>query len=200
MDGERYQQLYKQIGQSHFVPEELAHNALRPLMKDAKGYGDAVVAMLGQAADEIEGCMRLPMLRELVDRDSLKHEIEQLAQLLTTDPRGKNLALNACERYIDDLDLATVVDGVRQTLIANYLMNIYNANFESIAMTRPGTTKYPISHDTVVAQLPHIREHVEGYAYQIAESIAKKLSLDYVQMPKAPRANEVVELEEVLSL
>lgn len=196
----RYQLLYKQAGQSHFAPDELAHNALRPLMKDARGYGDAVVALLGHAADVIEQRMGLPVLRDLVDRDVLKEEIAQCMQSISADPRGKNLALNTCERYIDDLELTTVVAGVRQTLIASYLVDIYDANFASPAMTAPRTTKYGISHATVLSQLPEIRSHVEVYASQIACSVAKKLSLDHVRKPNSPRANDMVGLDEMLSL
>ncbi len=195
----RYQLLYKQAGQSHFAPDELAHNALRPLMKDAKSYGDAVVALLDHAADVIEQRMDMPVLRDLVDRDALKEEIAHYAQSISADPRGKNLALNACERYIDDLDLTTVVSGVGQTLIASYFMNIYDANFDSPAMTAPRTTKCGISHATVLSQLPEIRSHVEGYVSQIANSVAKKLSLDHVRKPNSPRANDTVGLDEMLS-
>jgi hypothetical protein len=207
MDGDRYhkalkqhyQQLYKQIGQHHFTPEELAHNALRPLLKDVKAYGDDVVALLGQAADEIEHRLNPPLLRNLSDRDTLKQEIEQRMQHLVADRRGKTLALSACEHYIDDLDATTDVTDVRATLIRNYLLDVYTANFESVALSSPGTTSN-VPHDQVRAQLPHIREHVEGYAAQIAHSVAKTLSFDQARMPTAPRASEVVQLDEILSL
>lgn len=196
----RYQQLYKQVSQGHFAPQELAHNALRPLMKDVKGYGDGVIALIGQAGDEIERRMGLPVLRGLEDRDALKLELEQRAQAVHADPRGKGLALEACERYIDDLDHSTEATNVRQNLIAGYLMSVYTANFESPATTTLAAAKQGISHNVVVAQLSQVREHVEAYTSHIAGSIAKKLTLDRVRMLEAPRANEVVELDEVLSL
>lgn len=196
----RYQQLYKQVGQAHFTPQELAHNALKPLMKDLKGYGDEVIGLLGQAADEIESRLGLPMLRELVDCDALKQEIEHWAQAIPVDPRGKDLALDACGRYIDDLDLSRPATNVRQELIAGYMMDVYTANFESPAQSSPPAAKHGISHAVVQGQLSQIRDHIDAYVAQIASSVAKKLSLSRVSMPNSPRAGEIVPIDEVLSL
>jgi hypothetical protein len=194
----RYQKLYKQVGQAHFQPEELAHNALPPLMKDLRGYGDETIGLIGWAADEVKHLMGLPMMRELVDRDALKQEIEQQAQMIFADPRGKELAIDACSRYIDELDLSTPVTDVRQVMIAAYILDVYVANFESPAYSCPPQAKFGISHEVVRAQLPEIREHVERYASQIAKSVAKKLSLDRVSLPDSPRAGEAVGLDDML--
>ncbi len=196
----RYQQIYKQLGQAHFSPREIAYNTLRPLMKDLKEYGNDMVALLGKIADEIESRLALPVLRDLVDRDVLKQEIEQWTQTVVTGPRAKNLVLDACERYIDDLDLTTVVTGVRQELIAAYMGDVYLSNFEALASSAPGARKYSISHTAVRDQLPEVRGHLDQYIAQIAGAAAKKLSFDHVRMPEAPRANEVVALDEILSL
>lgn len=196
----RYQLLYKQIGQGHFSHQELAHNALRPLMKDVKGYGDEVIVLLGRVADEIESRMGLPMMRELVDRDALKQELEKWAQEIPADPRGKNLALGTYERYIDDMDHATAAIGIHQALIAGYMMEVYTANFESLAYSSLPPTKYGILRDVVVEQLPGIREYVEDYTAQIASSAAKKLSVNGVSLPAAPRVDEIVQIDEILSL
>jgi hypothetical protein len=196
----RYQQLYKQVGQNHFTAAELAHNALHPIIRDVKGYGDAVIKHLGRVADEIEARLSLPMMRELIDRDELKQEIEAWSQDLLAEPRGKALALDACERYINDLDLTTPMTSVRQALIENYLMDVYTANFEAPATSGPGTAKHGIPHATVMTQLPQLREQVEKYVAQFAASVAKKLSFDRIRLPKPPRAGEVVELEEILGL
>src|SRR5690348_158487 len=88
---QRYQQLYKQLGQGHFSAEELAHNVLRPLMKDIKGYGNEVIEFLGQVAQLIEDQLSLPILRQAMDQDAVKQEIEQIAQNINANLRGKNL-------------------------------------------------------------------------------------------------------------
>jgi hypothetical protein len=196
---QRYQQLYKQVGQGHFSAEELAHNALRPLVKDIKGYGNEVIEFLGQVAQLIEDQLSLPILRQAMDQDAVKQEIEQIAQNINANLRGKNLAQNVCERYLNELDTSTAATKVHQVLVADYLMETYAANFESIAKTAPQTTKYGISHVAVLDDLPLIRPHVETYTQQIAEQIARSSSINRIKLPTSPRASEVVELDELLS-
>lgn len=194
----RYQLLYKQIGQGHFSDQELGYNALQRIKQDAKDYGNGVIEALGRIADEIEKQMALPELRQLVDADAFKVDFEQMLQVVDGHSRGKHLALRSCERYLNELDLTSEVRQVRQTLIAGYFQEIYVANFESPASISPEVTKPDIAHVDVLDRLSFVREHVDVYTVQMAETVARSLSLDRVRMPASPRAAELVELDEIL--
>ncbi|MEN9935956.1 MAG: hypothetical protein RLZZ387_2535 [Chloroflexota bacterium] len=195
----RYQLLYKQIGQQRFDSQELAHNALRPLLKDVRQYGEPVLVWLTDAADIIAQRLALPMVRALTDCDALKQELERMLQPLQAHTRGKEFALLACERYLNDVSLMTDVGRARQEIITGYFMIAYTANFESPAQTSPRTTRFNLSHAQIVEQLPSIRAHVEIYTRQMAERMARSPWLGRVALPTAPRASQVVGLGEFLS-
>jgi len=195
----RYQQLYKQAGQGHFSAKELGYTALRPLVKDVKQYGNQIIQFLGQAAQLIEQQMGLPILREAMNQNAVKQEIEHIAQTVHANVRGKNLAQNVCERYLNEVASSTPATQVHQALLAAYMMETYTANFEALARMAPMTSKYDISHIDVLTQLSLMRPHVETYVNQIAEQIARSSSIDRIKLPASPRASEVVELDEILS-
>ncbi len=200
----RYQRLYQKVDQGAFAPEALAHQALRPLIKDLAGVDSSVVSFLQDASHHIEMTTGLPLLNSVLDRDAIKRDLAALAMQMDGDQRANDTAVEVCERYLNRFPDVPPTDQLASQLIYDFIKQVYTARFESIAMLAPDPTrcKHPPLSDpaTQATRLREMRPYLTAMTESMARQVAQSGSFAQLRRPPALQAHVPVDPDEALPL
>ncbi len=197
----RYQKLYKEICEDYWDNQDLGHEALRPLQKDIKDYGDGPIELLNEFAARLELIASHPLFASMTDWAGENVYLEELRYRIRGNKRGLDLAVNVCRGKIQQFREGLIIDiSVRKDLIANFFMAIYRANFEEKIQLTP-QHYLVVDPDFVQSRLTEIRPFVEAGIEELASKVADGRKVSSVRLPINRRAKMSISLnDDILSI
>ncbi len=193
----RYQQTFRQVQQAHHSAEDLAYNAMRPFKKNLGVYGNDIVALLAREADRIER-MFDPLFMSTVDWDAHLQSVHCEVRRLYSDVRGKNIASDAFDRYLNRVLSGRQIGNHRVALIKEYFIGVWTADWEAIAKLPRHKGDLSTHYSVIVPLIEEMRPHAEVFIEYFAEQAAKTHDVKNLRMPKDPKLHVPVTLGEKL--
>jgi hypothetical protein len=185
---ERYQQIYRQIGEGHHPLEIIAYQALTPLRQDLRYYGDPPIQFLLNVAGQIAPFMKEPLFMTNAARDALKQSIEQQLRRVYGDQRAKQLAWHVIEHHLNQSLCDCSVSTLAHILVKQYILRVYVSRCESRVTVPPKASATPLqlSHEEIVQQFAQMHPHIETSIDPFVDHIIHKGTTQGLRLPRGP--------------
>ncbi len=172
----RWSKMYKKVCEGHFDSAELANDAMSPLVKDIKDYGDAPIRFLKQASVRLEGIQNNPLFRSVHNWNDEDDFIRKLAstymQKGRANQRGINIAILVFKGLIHKLrNNEVITENFYEVLCHNYIRRIYDSNFsERIPVAGENYTNLAEDVDRKLSEISNfVDKNISSLAYRIAQ-------------------------------
>lgn len=193
--------VYKKICEDHFSEEDLAYEELRSIIKDVGRYGDEPLQLIRKAVEVLNQIPTGPLFLNGNGTNwaAISRQLETIAQthssLTTSSQAGIDLAFRSCQEQLHDMRHGNVVGNLEEVkVIGNYLINVYEANFEErIPLSRHYNDADP---NLVAARVEGMRPYVQKGIQFIAQQIERKGNVRLLKRPF--KEKQPVELSENL--
>lgn len=189
----RYAAVYEQLQQDELDYEVLAHRSMTITLREIRRGGMAAVPLILRVARELKNVPKEPMLRQLENWDKHKQFVEDQAASLSQDTRFTELAVEVCERQIDQLRYNEDAGDLRLEMFTRFIMLFNDARFDAFAKLPPKEPDGKVSQQEMVVRVEELRPHKEKIARKLAQSIVRWKSVGRVHMPPSPNAKHLVD-------
>lgn len=165
-----YEKPYEQICEGYFNDDIIAWNVLDAVKGDLKRYGEEPIVLIRQVVQRIQVLPREPLLKLTVDWNRERQGIERFARMSKGNRRGLDLAVEACKRYLHELQFCSGAADHTFALVEAYMQRVYEANFEERMPL--GEHHNGVDQSMVYTRLevlrPLVLNGLSGFASQVA--------------------------------
>lgn len=157
----RWQPIYQRLCEGHFVPDQIARDAVEVLKKEIQRLGDAPFEIVARFAGELQRIPTEPLFVERINWEDQYLHLAQIVQSVEGNKRAKDLAADACKAFIQDLrlDYRCPKDSVAE-IRRKYTLKVYSAYFEGRV---PQTKEHcnGLSQESVRLKMAEMRPYIE---------------------------------------
>jgi hypothetical protein len=171
----RYNQVYKQICEGHFSPEQLARELLAPerFQKEINECGEAPYMIAKQATEHISAILLRLIVGMSIDWNDAQEQLETAARGIICSNAVRELTLKACMETLCDMQHGGLAGDLQETIVHRFFIDLFEAKFADCLPLIPEHFD-GVSDEFVRGRLEEMRPFVIDELAQFAKQKCEK--------------------------